>query len=80
MGVIGEIKVALTGTNTRPLLVAGTEALAGRVFDEDAAAGLAKLIQKQASPVRTSLTQPQYRRRAIAGLACRLVRELSSAG
>ena len=77
-GALGELRVALTGTNSRPLLLEGTDDLVGGELDEGVYAGLEKLIQKQTRPVRTSLTQPQYRRRAIAAVACRLVRRLAT--
>ena len=79
-GVLAELRVALTGVGSRPLLLAGTEALVGPELDDEALAGLEKLIHKQSSPVRTALIQPQYRRRAIAGIAARLLRELVAAG
>ena len=77
-GALGELRVALTGTDSRPLLLSGTEELVGEGLDESVFTGLSKLIQKQTNPVRTSLTQPQYRRRAIAAVACRLVRRLAT--
>ena len=77
-GVLADLRVALTGVGSRPLLLAGTEALVGPELDDEALAGLEKLIQKASSPVRTALIQPQYRRRAIAGIAARLLRELAA--
>ena len=79
-GALADLRVALTGTNSRPLRLAGTEALVGRELDDEALATLEKLIQKQSSPVRTALIQPQYRRRAIAGVAARLLRALVAEG
>ncbi len=75
-GVIAELRVALTGTNCRPLLLAGTDALVGRAVDDAALALLGKLVQKQASPMRTTVTHSNYRRQVAAVLAQRLVREL----
>ncbi len=77
-GALSALRVALTGTNPGPLLLAGTDDLLGRAVDESVVVGLEKLIQQQTSPVRTSLTQPQYRRRAIAAVACRLLRQLAA--
>ncbi len=79
-GVLADLQVALTGVGSRPVLVSGSEALVGPELDDEALAGLEKLIQKASSPVRTALIQPQYRRRAIAGIAARLLRELAAAG
>ena len=77
-GGLSTLRVALSGTNSSPLLLSGTDDLVGGKLDDGVFAGLEKLIQKQTSPVRTSLTQPQYRRRAIAAVACRVVRRLAA--
>ena len=77
-GALGELRMALTGTNSRPLVLEGTADLLGRDLDNGMLGDLEKLVQKQISPVRTALTQPQYRRRAIAALARRLVRQLAT--
>ncbi len=73
---VGDLRVALTGTNPLPLLLTGTQDLVGGELDEAALTRLEKLVQKRISPVRTSLTHPQYRRRAISGVARRLVERL----
>jgi len=75
-GRVVHLRVALTGTNSRPLLVAGTEALVGGEPGETLAAGLAQLVQKQAAPLRTTLTTADYRRQAAAILARRLLARL----
>ena len=77
-GRVGELRVALTGTNSRPLLLAGTEAFAGAGVDETMLAALAKLVQKQVSPMRTTVTASNWRRSVAAVLARRLVAELAS--
>jgi 4-hydroxybenzoyl-CoA reductase subunit beta len=78
-GVVAGLRVALTGTNVRPLLLEGTEALVGRPLDDAALAALGKLVQKQASPMRTTVTPSNYRRQVAAVLAQRLVRALAGA-
>jgi 4-hydroxybenzoyl-CoA reductase subunit beta len=78
-GVLAHLRVALTGTNSRPLVLEGTEALLGKPVDDAAAAALAKLVQKQASPMRTTVTPSNYRRLVAAALAARLLRELAGA-
>ena len=75
-GALSVLRVALTGTNSRPLVLEGTEALLGRPLDERALAALGKLVQKQASPMRTTVTASNYRRQVVAVLAQRLLREL----
>jgi 4-hydroxybenzoyl-CoA reductase subunit beta len=78
--VIEELHVALTGTNSRPLLVEGTQAFAGAEPGEATAAALAKLVQKQAGPMRTTLTAADYRRQGAAILARRLLARLTQGG
>ena len=70
-GVSG-LRVALNGTNARPFLLDGTDALLGQSVDSAWLERLGKLVQKQVSPMRTTLLAAQYRRRAAAALAQRL--------
>ena len=77
-GKLAELRVALTGTNSRPLLLEGTQALIGKPVDDQGLAALDKLVQKQVSPMRTTVTQSNYRRLVAAAHARRLVRELAS--
>lgn len=70
-----EIAVALTGTNSRPLLLPPrlvTAAEGDAVF-----ARLAKDIQKAVSPQRTTVLAAHFRRLSIAALAARTARELA---
>ncbi|HEU4922478.1 MAG TPA: FAD binding domain-containing protein [Burkholderiales bacterium] len=73
-GSIAHIRVGLTGTNSRPFVLSGTEHFIGGKPDETA---LVKLVQKQAGPVRTTVTAADYRRQAAAILARRLLGRLS---
>jgi 4-hydroxybenzoyl-CoA reductase subunit beta len=75
-GRIARLRVALTGTNSRPVLV-DTDALVGAKPD-DAGAALVKLVQKHAGPMRTTVTASDYRRQAAAILARRLLQRLST--
>jgi 4-hydroxybenzoyl-CoA reductase subunit beta len=79
-GVLVELRVALTGTNSQPFVLAGTDALLGRAVGADTLSAVAKLVQKQVSPMRTTVTQSNYRRQVAAVLAQRLVRELALDG
>jgi 4-hydroxybenzoyl-CoA reductase subunit beta len=74
---IAAIRVALTGTNSHPLALAGTDALVGRVVDDATLAALGKLVAKQVSPMRTTVTASNYRRQVASVLAQRLLRELA---
>jgi 4-hydroxybenzoyl-CoA reductase subunit beta len=75
-GVVDQLHIALTGTNSRPFRLAGTEAMAGRPIDEEALQQIERLVQKQVQPMRTTVASAHYRRLAAAGLARRLTREL----
>jgi 4-hydroxybenzoyl-CoA reductase subunit beta len=76
--VIGELRVALTGTNSAPLMIA-TDALIGQPWNDQAAAALAQSLQKTSNLLRTTITGPKYRRRSMQGMARRLMDELWSA-
>jgi 4-hydroxybenzoyl-CoA reductase subunit beta len=74
---VGELCIGLTGTNSRPFQLAGTDALLGRPTDATLLADIDRLVQKQVQPMRTSVASAHYRRLAAAALACRLVAQLS---
>ncbi len=76
-GRLTGLRLALTGTNSRPLLLADTEELCGGAIDEAMLGLLAKRISKQVSPMRTTVTVSNYRRQVAIVLAQRLLRELS---
>jgi 4-hydroxybenzoyl-CoA reductase subunit beta len=76
---IGRLAVALTGTNSHPVTLAGTETLAGRAVDDATLAMLGKLVAKQVSPMRTTATASNYRRQVASVLAQRLLREAAAA-
>ncbi len=78
-GNVTHLRIALTGTNARPFLVDGLDALTGRPVDAAMLAALGKLVQKQASPARTTVTPSHYRRLVASVLAQRLLRELAEA-
>ncbi len=71
-----DFRVALTGTNPRPFLLQGTDALSGRLLDSDVFDQIDKLIQKQVQPMRTTTASAHYRRLAAAALARRLTQRL----
>jgi 4-hydroxybenzoyl-CoA reductase subunit beta len=74
---VSEFRVGLTGTNSRPFLLEGTESFLGHPLDEEALARLDKLVQKQVQPMRTTLASANYRRLAAAALARRLSARLA---
>lgn len=73
---VKSLRVALTGTNSRPFLLAGTETFAGRPIDEKLSHELDRLVQKQVQPMRTTIASANYRRVAAAALARRLTAKL----
>jgi 4-hydroxybenzoyl-CoA reductase subunit beta len=77
-GVIRDLRVALTGTNSRPFRLADTAALHGKPIDEQTLQQIDRLVQKQVQPMRTTVASAHYRRLAAAALARRLVTQLSS--
>ena len=77
---VGSLDVALTGTNSRPFRLDGTEGFGGRPVDEALGAELGKLVQRQVSPMRTTVNAANWRRQVAAVIAQRLVRELAGGG
>ncbi len=75
----GEINVtsALTGTNSRPLLIEGFDPIEPDQDPDAAFTHLAKLVQQQVSPQRTSTIGSHYRRLAVSALARRLATRLT---
>jgi len=76
---IVSLRLALTGTNSRPFLLADTEAFAGRSVDEKMLQEIDRLVQKQVQPMRTTIASANYRRVAAAALARRLTASLCAA-
>jgi 4-hydroxybenzoyl-CoA reductase subunit beta len=76
-GVPAALRVALSGTNSHPLLLQGTDVLLGKPLDAAGLAALGKLVGKQVSPMRTTATPSNYRRQVASVLAQRLLRELA---
>ncbi|MDH4108714.1 MAG: 4-hydroxybenzoyl-CoA reductase subunit beta [Gammaproteobacteria bacterium] len=78
VGALRALRVALTGTNSCPVLLQGTDELLGKPVDEALLKSIDKLVQRQAQPVRTTLASANYRRLAAAGLARRLTDSLAT--
>ncbi len=77
-GKLASLRLALTGTNSRPLLLADTDALCGAPVNEAMLTALGKRISKQVSPMRTTATAANYRRQVAIALAQRLLREIAA--
>ena len=72
-----QLRVGITGTNSRPFLLKSVEALSGRTLDDDALHYLETLVQKQVQPMRTTTISAHYRRLAAAALVRRLATALA---
>jgi 4-hydroxybenzoyl-CoA reductase subunit beta len=76
-GVLESLRIAITGTNSRPFVLKGTDEWVGRAPDKTLPSAVGKLVQHQVRPLRTTVTAANYRRQVAAVLAQRLVRELA---
>jgi 4-hydroxybenzoyl-CoA reductase subunit beta len=76
-GKVCRLRIGLTGTNSRPFLLAGIDTLVGTTIDKKVLEDIDRLVQRQARPMRTTMASAHHRRLAAAALACRLVTQLS---
>jgi len=73
---IDDIRVAYTGTNSRPIRLEGLEALAGKELSEQTLTLLRKMLFKQIMPMRSTFTPSAYRRKVAVNMTRQLVKEL----
>jgi 4-hydroxybenzoyl-CoA reductase subunit beta len=73
---LANLRVAVTGTNPRPVLLEGTDKLCGAALDERVLQGLDHLVRDQIMSMKTTFTPGHYRRRMAGVLAKRLVQQL----
>jgi 4-hydroxybenzoyl-CoA reductase subunit beta len=73
---LADLRVAITGTNPRPVRLAGTAELCGGALDARVFAGLDALVRDQIMAMKTTFTPGHYRRRVAGVLARRLVQRL----
>lgn len=78
-GRIASLSIALSGTNSCPVLLTGTAEMVGLAVDSELIAKAGKLVQQQASPMRSTVTASNYRRQVAAAMAQRVLRELAGA-
>ncbi|MDH3234805.1 MAG: 4-hydroxybenzoyl-CoA reductase subunit beta [Alphaproteobacteria bacterium] len=74
--VLADLRVAITGTNPRPVRLDGTKDLCGGPLTDDVLAGLDGLVRDQIMAMKTTFTPGMYRRRVANVLAKRMVRRL----
>ena len=73
-GPVESARLAITGVNPAPLLVAAVEhALIGKRVDEQTATAVGELAAKAAKPLTTSALTPEYRREIVKVYAKRAV-------
>ncbi len=75
-GTLADLRIAVTGTNPRPVLIDGTAALCGKPLTELALAALDDLCRDQLMSMKTTFTPGTYRRRVATVMAKRLVKRL----
>ncbi len=73
---LADLRIAFTGTNPRPVLLAGTADLCGGGLDARVFKGLDALVRDQIMPMKTAFTPGHYRRRVAGVLARRLLSRL----
>ena len=73
---LADLRVAITGTNPRPVLLDGTRGLCGGPLDDRVLQGLDALVRDQIMSMKTTFTPGHYRRRMAGVLARRLVQRL----
>ena len=66
--IVEKIAMSLTAVHPRPALVPGTDVLCGRAFDVEAVRTLQQLAHRCGKPMRTTVSDPAYRRSALRGL------------
>jgi 4-hydroxybenzoyl-CoA reductase subunit beta len=71
-----DLRIGITGTNPRPVLLAGTAGLCGGGLDERVIKGLDALVRDQIMPMKTTFTPGHYRRRVAGVLARRMLTRL----
>ena len=77
-GAVEHLDIAVTGAASRPFRLEGSAAWRGRPVDDALAGEVGKAVQKQCSPMRTTLASAHWRRQVAAVHAQRLLRELGS--
>ena len=74
--VLADLRIAITGTNPRPVLLDSTQDLCGGPLDDRVLKGLDALVRDQIMSMKTTFTPGHYRRRMAGVLARRLVQRL----
>ena len=75
---VDDLRIALTGVNPYPHIVAGLDAYNGKALDDAALDSIRETVRTQARPMKTTHVKPWYRRRVIGALARRTVARLAA--
>lgn len=78
-GLITSLAIGISGVASRPIAIDGLDALIGMAVDGAVLVALGKAVQKQVSPMRSTITESNYRRQVAATLTTRLVQQLGRA-
>ena len=76
---LADLRVAITGTNPRPVLLEGTAEICSNPLDDRALQLLDDLVRDQVMAMKTTFTPGHYRRRVAGVLVRRLVERLFAA-
>ena len=76
---LADLRVAITGTNPRPVLLEGTAEICSHPLDDRALQRLDDLVRDQVMAMKTTFTPGHYRRRVAGVLVRRLVERLFAA-
>jgi 4-hydroxybenzoyl-CoA reductase subunit beta len=76
-GLLAELTVGISGTQSYPLRLQGTHVLLGRPVDDALLVELGRLVQQQVQPMRSTATPANHRRLVASAAAQRLVRQLA---
>jgi len=77
--MLADLRIAITGTNPRPVLLEGTAQICGGPLGDEAFNRLDDLVRDQVMAMKTTFTPGHYRRRVAGVLARRLVKRLFGA-
>ncbi len=75
-GKIADLRIGLTGTNSKPVRLEGLEDVFGKPMDDETLKVVEKLVQRQIQPMRSTFTPSHYRRKVALNVTRRLIGSL----
>lgn len=73
---VSDIRIAVTGTNPRPVALEGLEALSGGPMDSSTMKKIEKLVRSQTKPMRSTFTPGPYRSKVVVNIVRRMLIDL----